>query len=144
MLLFKWFYMFIERETQNYVLKFREFFPWRETVLGAHGVKSDEKPFFCQIFKFIGFLGKMVHVVIDRYFSLFLKGLKIFLNRRLSLIVPLTHQFIWKAHSLCEMLMVNLPREVCGKCMWLIVHCASLTCSSMWPQHTSQSTYNQF
>ena len=35
----------------------------------------------------------MVHVVIDRYFSLFLKGLKIFfedfLNQRLSLIVPL-------------------------------------------------------
>ena len=32
----------------------------------------------------------MVHVVIDRYFSssLFLKGLKIFLNPRLSLIVP--------------------------------------------------------
>ena len=32
----------------------------------------------------------MVHVVIDRYFSLFLKGLKIFLNPRLSLIVPLS------------------------------------------------------
>ena len=31
----------------------------------------------------------MVHVVIDRYFSLFLKGLKIFLDLRLSLIVPL-------------------------------------------------------
>ena len=28
----------------------------------------------------------MVHVVIDRYFSLFLEGLKIFLNPRLSLI----------------------------------------------------------
>ena len=32
----------------------------------------------------------MVHVVIDRYFSLFLKGLKTFLNPRLSLIVRLT------------------------------------------------------
>ena len=32
----------------------------------------------------------MVHVATDRYFSLFLKGLKIFLNLRLSLIVPLT------------------------------------------------------
>ena len=32
----------------------------------------------------------MVHVVIDRYFSSFLKGLKILLNLRLSLIVPLT------------------------------------------------------
>ena len=31
----------------------------------------------------------MVHVVINKYFSLFLKGLKIFLNPRLSLIVPL-------------------------------------------------------
>ena len=31
----------------------------------------------------------MVHVMIDRYFSLFLKGLKIVLNLRLSLIVPL-------------------------------------------------------
>ena len=31
----------------------------------------------------------MVHVVIDRHFSLFLKGLKIFLSPRLSLIFPL-------------------------------------------------------
>ena len=31
----------------------------------------------------------MVHVVIDKYFSLFLNGLKIFLNPRRSLIVPL-------------------------------------------------------
>ena len=51
----------------------------------AYGIKSDEKPFFCQIYAIIW--GKMVHVVIDRYFSLFLKGfLKIFLNPRLSLI----------------------------------------------------------
>ena len=35
----------------------------------------------------------MVHVVIDRYFSVFLKGLKIFLNWRLSLIVPLINIF---------------------------------------------------
>ena len=63
---------FIERETQNFILKFREIFPWRETVLRAHGMKSDEKPFFCQIYAI--FWGKMVHVVIDRYFSLFLKG----------------------------------------------------------------------
>ena len=41
----------------------------------AHGMKSDEKPFFCQIYGIFG--GKMVHVVIDRYVSLFLKGLKI-------------------------------------------------------------------
>ena len=31
----------------------------------------------------------MIHVVVDRYFSLFLRGLKIFLNPRLSLTVPL-------------------------------------------------------
>ena len=56
---------FIERETQNIILKFRENFPWRETVLRAHGMKSDEKPFFCQIYMQF-FEEKMVHVVIDR------------------------------------------------------------------------------
>ena len=40
---------FTERETQNFIPKFREIFPWRETVLRAHGMKSDEKMFFCQI-----------------------------------------------------------------------------------------------
>ena len=35
---------------------------------------------------FFGGGAEMVHVVIDRYFSLFLKGLKIFLHQRLSLI----------------------------------------------------------
>ena len=80
-LLFKWLYgCFIERGIQNFILKFREIFLWRNTVLRAHGMKSDEKPFFCQIYAiFCHFEGKMVHVVIDRYFSLFLKGFKIFL-----------------------------------------------------------------
>ena len=32
----------------------------------------------------------MLHIVIDRYFSLFLEGLKIFLNPWRSLIVPLS------------------------------------------------------
>ena len=41
--------MFIIRETQNFILKIREIFRWRETVLRTHGMKSDEKPFFCQI-----------------------------------------------------------------------------------------------
>ena len=41
---------FIERETQNVVLKFREIFRWKETVLRAHGTKSVEKSFFCQIY----------------------------------------------------------------------------------------------
>ena len=36
---------FIERETQNFILKFREIFLWRETVLSPHGMKSVEKPF---------------------------------------------------------------------------------------------------
>ena len=57
-------------------------------MVGAHGMKSDEKPFSCQIY--VTFLRKMVPVVIQRYFSLFLKGLKIFLNLRVSLIVTLT------------------------------------------------------
>ena len=34
-------------------------------------MKSDEKLFFCQIYEF--FKDKMAHVVIDRYFSLYLK-----------------------------------------------------------------------
>ena len=59
-------------------------------MLRTHRMKSDEKPFFCQLnVFFFFFLGKMVHVVIDGYFCLFLKGLKIFLSLRLSLIVPL-------------------------------------------------------
>ena len=53
-----------------------------------HGMKSDEKLFFCQIYA-VFFLRKIVHVVIDRYFPLFLKGLKIFLSPMLPLIVPL-------------------------------------------------------
>ena len=80
---------FIERETQHFILKFWENFPWRESGLKAHGMKSDEKPFFCQIHAII-FWAKMVHVMIDRHFSLFLKGLNIFLNLRLSLIVTLS------------------------------------------------------
>ena len=72
---------FIEREAQNFILKSGEIFLWRETVLKVHVMKSDEKLFFCQMYVIVW--GKMVHVVIDRYFSLFLKGLKIFLNQRL-------------------------------------------------------------
>ena len=75
---------FIERETTNFILKFRGIFLWRETVLRAYGMKSDEKSFFFQIYVIV----------------LFLEGLKIFLNLRLSLIVPLygtsaTHIFAW-------------------------------------------------
>ena len=40
---------FIERGTQNCILNYREIFRWRETVLRAQGMKSDENLFFCQI-----------------------------------------------------------------------------------------------
>ena len=40
----------IEREKGNFILKFREIFLCRETVLRAHGMESDEKPFFFQIY----------------------------------------------------------------------------------------------
>ena len=40
----------------------------------------------------------MVYVVIDWYISLFLKGLKIFLNQRLSLIVPLRGENTYSSH----------------------------------------------
>ena len=39
----------------------------------GYGMKSDEKPIFCQI-HMIFVKEKMIHVVIDRYFSLLLKG----------------------------------------------------------------------
>ena len=76
---------FIERETQTVILKFRGIFLWRETMVKAHGMKSDKKPFLCQIYAIVWW--KIVYVVMDRYFSLFVKGLKIFLNSMLLLIV---------------------------------------------------------
>ena len=51
---------FMEREKQNFILIYREIFPYRETVLRAHGMLSDEKPFFCQIYATVW--GQMVHV----------------------------------------------------------------------------------
>ena len=51
------FYMLIEKETHTFILKLTEIFPWRETVLRAHGIKSDEKPFFCQIYVILFHLG---------------------------------------------------------------------------------------
>ena len=49
---------FIERETQNFILRFRGIFPWRKTVLRAHGMKSDEKPFLCQLYVIFFFFEK--------------------------------------------------------------------------------------
>ena len=63
------------RETQNFILKFREIFPSRETALRIHRIKSDEKLFYVN---FRHFLEKMVHVVMDRYFSLLLVGFEDF------------------------------------------------------------------
>ena len=57
---------YIKGGTQNFILKFRDIFPWRETAPRAHGMKSDEKLFFCQIYG--TFWEKMVLVVIKRYF----------------------------------------------------------------------------
>ena len=70
---------FIERETQNVILKFRDIFLWRETVLKAHGKKSDEKLFFCQIYAIVWW--KMVHVVIDSIFLYFWKVWRFFLTQ---------------------------------------------------------------
>ena len=64
---------FIERETHNFILKFRESFPWKETVFRATEWKS---VFFYQIYAI--FWEKIAHFVIDRYFSLFLKGFEDF------------------------------------------------------------------
>ena len=43
---------FIERETRKFILKLRKIFSWRESVLRVRGMKSDEKPFNCQIYAF--------------------------------------------------------------------------------------------
>ena len=74
---------FIERETLKFILKFSKILSWTETVLRDHVMKSDKKLFFNQNFVLFCF-ENMEHVVIDRYFSLFLKGLKIFLYPGLS------------------------------------------------------------
>ena len=41
----------IERETGSLIIKFREMFLCRKTVLRAYVMKSDEKPFFFQIYE---------------------------------------------------------------------------------------------
>ena len=82
-LLFKWFMSFIERETQQFTLKFREIFPWREIGLKAHWMKSEEKPFFCQIY---GIFFRENGTCCDwQAFFYFLRVWR-FLNQRLSLI----------------------------------------------------------
>ena len=80
---------FVERETQNFIKKFREIFSWRETVLGLTEWNLIKSWFPVKSMRF--FWEKMVHVVIDRYFSSYLMGFEDFLNLILSLIVPLMH-----------------------------------------------------
>ena len=71
---------FIKRETRNVILKFREIFPCRETVLRVQRMKSDEKPFLSNSCDF--FEKKMVHVVIDSSIFFFSEGFRrFFLNR---------------------------------------------------------------
>ena len=41
---------FIEGEKQTFIMEFREIFLWTETIFRAQGMKSDEKPFYCQIY----------------------------------------------------------------------------------------------
>ena len=70
-LLCKGFMCLNERETQNLIQKFRSF-PWREAGFRAYRMKSDEKSFYVKFMRF--FVEKMVQFVINRYFSIFLKG----------------------------------------------------------------------
>ena len=84
----KGFMCFIEKETPNFKLKFKDIFPLRETVLRAHGMKSDEKPFFFQIYAiFWSKNGTCCHwQVFSRTSEEFWR---FFLNPMLSLKVPL-------------------------------------------------------
>ena len=79
--------VFIERETHNFILKFREMFPWRETGFRANGMRSDENQFFCQIYAILWEKKKIVHFVIHIIFLYSWRVLKIFLNQWQSLIV---------------------------------------------------------
>ena len=89
---------FIEREARNFILKSREIFPWRETVLRAHRMKSDEKPFFCQIYAIFEKNWQMLRLTdIFLYFG---RVLKIFLNPRLSLIVPLKEHSVHDSNDI--------------------------------------------
>ena len=78
---------FIERKTHNFFLKFREIFPCRETVFRVHGMKSDKKPFFFQIY---AIFWRNNGACCDwQVFFFISEGFYDFLYPRLSLIVPL-------------------------------------------------------
>ena len=103
-------------------------------MLWAHEMKSDEKPFFCQIYAI--FWGKMVHVVIDRYFSLFLKGLKIFPNPKLSLIVPLIVMHRWGISSVDSSISVVIQEQH-------LISCAKKLKKYVFSQRRSQTFPNE-
>ena len=70
-MLFKWFYVFvIERETHNFILTFREYFPMKKNSAYVRGMKCDENQFLDQIFE------KKLYILWLTCFSLFLKGFK--------------------------------------------------------------------
>ena len=96
-LLLKWFYVFYWKTNTKFLVKFREIFPWRETVPGP--TKWNLMNFSVKFMRFFEekwymlWLADHIHQISflsKGKFSLFLKGLKIFLNLRPSLIVPLT------------------------------------------------------
>ena len=83
---------FVKGATRNFILKFSEIFPWRETVLRSRGMKSDLKPFYGQILG--NFSRKKMELSnmlwLTDIFFLFLKGFEdFFLNPKRLLIVPL-------------------------------------------------------
>ena len=108
----------IERETRNLILKT---IPWKEKVLRAHGMKSYEKPFFCQInvFFFL-FLEKWYMLWLTGIFLYFWRVLKSFLSLMLSLIITFsrggaTQLFLGRYVPLgC-----NLDFWTCGLVNWL-------------------------
>ena len=80
--------VFIERETQNFILKFRKIFSYGEKQCSEPAEWNLTKSHFSVKFMWL-FEKKWYMLWLTGIFALFLKGLKIFLNPRLSLIVSL-------------------------------------------------------
>ena len=97
------FMCFIEREPQNFVLKFRGIFLWRETMLRGHRMKSDEKPFFSQTYAIVR--GKIWYMMWLTGIFLISERFEDFFNPRLSPIVPLTQVL---CASLCDTSLIML------------------------------------
>ena len=91
--------------TQNYFLKFKEIFQWRETALSANRMKSYEKPFFCQNYAI--FLEKNGTCCDWKVFFFIFKVIWRFF---LSLTVPLTFYHVYFPFQLID---VNLWNAFC-------------------------------